>query len=477
MGETVIIVGAGTAGCTAAARLSEDADRQVILLEAGPDGGHDPALQSVNWIDALGHREAFYGDLFASKTVGGEPKLYQRGRGVGGSASTNAMLALPGLPLDYDNYAESYGLHRWSWDQVQPWFAQLKPTLTRSTDGEQTPVDRALLHSGAELGLPDGVDAYTPEDGSALLYRTADRSGRKSSLELWLDPARDRPNLQIRPDSQVDRLILEGSRVRGVRLADGAEVLGDQVILCAGTFETPCVLLRSGLDLPGLGQGLQDHPAASIYFSMKPEFRDPDPAKPCIGAVMRLSSSVGEGDLHLLPLHGELLESSPPAHGLLMAAVMRTRSVGSLRLNPDHPLAPPIVEEQMLADEQDRIAMREAVAATARVLAGEAFQQIIETAFIDERGTPLAALDDDEVYEEWLARYVGDYFHAVGTARMGRDDDPLAVVDQLGHVRGLEGVAVWDASILPEVPSANTQLPVAMLAERLSAAYRSGELV
>lgn len=134
MGETVIIVGAGTAGCTAAARLSEDADRRVILLEAGPDNGHDPALQSVNWIDALGHRDAFYPDLLASKTVGGVAKLYQRGRGVGGSASTNAMLALPGLPLDYDNYAERYGLHRWSWDQVQPWFAQLKPTLTRSTE-------------------------------------------------------------------------------------------------------------------------------------------------------------------------------------------------------------------------------------------------------------------------------------------------------------------------------------------------------
>ncbi len=477
MGETVIIVGAGTAGCTAAARLSEDADRRVILLEAGPDNGHDPALQSVNWIDALGHRDAFYPDLLASKTVGGVAKLYQRGRGVGGSASTNAMLALPGLPLDYDNYAERYGLHRWSWDQVQPWFAQLKPTLTRSTESEQTPVDRALLRSGAELGLPDAVDAYTPEDGSALLYRTADRTGRKSSLELWLNPARDRPNLEIRPDSQVDRLLLDGRRVRGVRLVDGTEIRGDKVILCAGTFETPCILLRSGIDLPGIGQGLQDHPAASIYFSMKPEFRDPDPARPCIGAVMRLSSSVGEGDLHLLPLHGELLQSTPPAHGLLMAAVMRTRSAGSLRLNPEHPFAPPLVEERMLDDAQDRIAMREAVQATARVLAGAAFQEIIETAFIDEVGTPLEALEDDAVYEDWLSRYVGDYFHAVGTARMGREDDPMAVVDQLGHVHGLEDVAVWDASILPEVPSANTQLPVAMLAERLSAAYRSGELV
>ena len=477
MTETVIIVGAGSAGCVAAARLTEDPDRTVILLEAGADRGGDAQLQSLNWMDALGHRDAFYPDLFATKVQGGESRLYQRGRGVGGSASTNAMLALPGLPGDYDNYADRYGLRSWSWSNVQPWFAKLKPALVRSSFDEQTPVDRALLRSGRELGLRDDVDAFTPEDGSALLYRTADRKYRRSSLELWLDPARERENLLIRPDSQVDRLILDGERVRGVVLADGEEVHGDQVILCAGVFESPCVLMRSGVQLPGLGQGLQDHPAASVYFSMKPEYRSANRGIPCIGSVMRLSSSVGEGDLHLLPLHGELIASTPAAHGLLMAAVMRTKSKGSLRLHPDRPLAPPIVDEQMLSHPDDRRAMREAIDAVRTVLAGEAFSEIIEQAFIDEKGTPLDALQDDAYFDRWLSTYVGDYFHAVGTARMGSQDDPDAVVDELGNVFGLEGVAVWDASILPEVPSANTHLPVVMLAERLSSAYLSGTLV
>jgi choline dehydrogenase-like flavoprotein len=475
--ETVIVVGAGSAGCVAAARLTEDPDRTVILLEAGEDRGGDPELQSLNWMDALGHRDVFYPDLFATKVQGGEPRLYQRGRGVGGSASTNAMLALPGLPQDYDDYAERYGLEAWSWAKVQPWFAKLKPTLVRSTDEELTPVDRALLRSGRTLGLGDEIDAYAPDDGSARLYRTADRRGRRSSLELWLDPARDRNNLVIRPDSQVDRLILDEDRVLGVLLADGEEVRGDQVILCAGVFESPCVLMRSGIDREGLGRGLQDHPAASIYFSLKPEYRSADRSIPCIGSVMRLSSSVGSGDLHLLPLHGELIASTPAAHGLLMAAVMRTRSQGSLRLDPDRPLAPPLVDEQMLTHPDDRQAMREAIDAVAAVLAGDAFSEIVEQAFIDARGTPIEALQDEEFFERWLSTYVGDYFHAVGTARMGRPDDPGAVVDELGNVHGIDGVAVWDASILPEVPSANTHLPVVMLAERLSAAYRSGSLV
>ena len=121
--------------------------------------------------------------------------------------------------------------------------------------------------------------------------------------------------------------------------------------------------------------------------------------------------------------------------------------------------------------------MRDAIVAVGKVLAGPAFAEIVEEVFIDERGTPLSALDDDDTFDVWLEQYVGDYFHAVGTARMGQRDDPEAVVDERGNVHGLSGVAIWDASVFPEVPSANTHLPVAMLAERLSAAYRTGTLI
>ena len=474
MTETVVIVGAGTAGCTVAAKLSEDPARSVILLDSGPDLSEMSELQSVNWLDALSQRDAFYPNLYARKVEGGERLLYQRGRGVGGSASTNAMLALPGLPWDYENYATKYGLKSWGWSEVKPWFAKLKPTLTRSDKEEQTPVDRAVLNSASVLGLPDFQDSYLPDDGSALLYRTADKYHRQSSLELWLDPARDRSNLDIRPEAQVESVLFEGTRAVGVCLVNGTKIDADKVILCAGTFESPAILLRSGMKHPGIGQGLQDHPAASIYFTMKPEFREADPSIPCIGSVMRFSSSVGRGDLHLLPLHGELL---PGSHGLLMAAVMNVKSFGSLALDPENPNNPPIVNQDMLSHPDDKLAMREALAGVQKVLSSEAFQGIIEDVFVDEQGTPPEALQTDEFYSSWIKTHVDDYFHAVGTARMGAEGDPMAVTDQLGSVVGTEGLSVWDASILPEVPSANTQLPVAMLAERLSAAYVNGELV
>lgn len=479
--KKIIVVGAGTAGCTAAARLSEDTTNHVVLLESGPDngpsGGSD-GLQSVNWIRALEAQFAFYDDLFARKLVGDEPRPYRRGKGVGGSSSVNAMLAVPGLPNDYNNYSRKYGLTRWDWDHVKPWLARLKRDLTVSTDAEITPVDRALIDSAQHIGIESWIDTYdpAPSDGAGLLWRNADRNARKSSLELHLDPARGRSNLEIVGDSRVDRLIIHENVATGVVLADGSEILADDIILCAGSFESPAILLRSGLTRRGIGKGLQDHPATSIYLSLKPGYQDFDLSKPCIGAVMRLSSTVGEGDIHLLPLWGTLIDSQPVSHGLIMAAVMRVTSVGELRLDENNPLSPPIIEERMLATAQDRMVMREAITAAEKVLATPPFTEIVEAAFLDAEGTPLSALHDDEFFEQWLSTTVGDYFHAVGTARMGDVEDEDAVVDEQGRIHGLSRVAIWDASILPEVPSANTHIPVAMVAERLSHAFLTGEL-
>ncbi|KID31649.1 choline dehydrogenase-like flavoprotein [Prauserella sp. Am3] len=467
----IIVVGAGSAGCVVAARLTESSANEVLLIESGPDRSN-PALASVNWLDAMSTPDAFHTELTGTRLAGAEPSQYHRGRGVGGSASVNAMLALPGLPTDYERWVHDHDLDQWSWHAVEPWFARLKNDLIASARDDYTPVDTALVDAAASLGLPGDVDTYsTPDDGGGALWRNATSTGRHSSREAYLAPALTRPNLRIRADSEVDSVLLHDGSATGVRLKDGTRIDADEVVLCAGTIETPAILLRTeGYNRDGVGKGLQDHPAASVLLSLKPEFRVSDPALPCIGAVLRLSSSIGDGDVHLLPLHGCLDKTAVPHHGLVMAALMTVTSTGEVRLNPDNPQGPPVIEENLLSTEHDRTAMRDAIVHLTRVLRTEPFQRITDEVFIDAHGTPLTELHGDDAYQQWLRSSVGDYFHAVGTARMGPAHDARAVVDQRGRVHGVQNLRVIDASIMPEVPSANTHLPVVMIAERLSAA-------
>jgi choline dehydrogenase/5-(hydroxymethyl)furfural/furfural oxidase len=469
----VIVVGAGSAGCVVAARLSEHLEIDVLLLESGPDMQALPGaagLGSVNWIDALGVTNAFDAHLLATRTGRDALRSYRRGRLVGGSASVNAMLALPGLPTDYDHWANDLGLDDWSWERVAPVFEQLRPELVATED--RTPIDLALMQAAAELGLPGDVDTYTPHDGGGTIHRNADETRRRSSREVYLDPALRRPNLVLQPGTCVERLLIEGDdstrRVSGVELTDGSQLLADHVVLCAGAIETPAILLRSNLDRPGIGANLQDHPAASILLRLRPDARYVDMAKPCINAVLRVSSTHAPGDIHVLPMHGALSVTNPGHHAVLMAAVMTVTSTGTVRLNPENPSGPPVVDERMLATDRDRDVMRQAVAKVRQLLSTDAFNAIVEEAFIDGDGTPLASLDDEATYQTWLDEALGDYFHVVGTARMGAADDPNSVVDQRGRVHGLAHASIIDCSILPTVPAANTHLPVVMAAERLS---------
>lgn len=427
-------MGAGSAGAVLAARLSERADLAVTLLEAGPDhrsAGTPPAISGPSFVAAMTEPGRYWPDLVATRAPGQPARLYVRGRGVGGSSAINAMVALPGHPDDYDAWARDHGCAGWSWAEVAPWFARTALTLHRAERREWGAVNRAL------------GEAVPAAAAGALLTRSS-TGVRVSVNDAYLEPARSRSNLVVRGDAAVDRVLLDGRRAAGVRLVSGEEVEADVVVVSAGAIHSPAILLRSAVDVAGVGENLHDHPSFPIGIWLDD---DPPPAVVPIATLAVLSSPWGVDDLQLLPIDG--IDPATPRLGMLMAALMRSHSRGSVRLASADPRVEPVVAFDMLADERDQAPLDAAIDAAERVLGHRAFRRL---------GTPLPY---DRSRSGVLAA-LGDYVHAAGTCAMG------TVVDTSCRVVGHEGLLVCDASVMPEAPRANTHLPTVMLAERIA---------
>ncbi|MEP6658995.1 MAG: GMC oxidoreductase [Acidimicrobiales bacterium] len=449
-----VIVGAGSAGAVVAARLAQDETSSVLVLEAGPDhtsAAAPAAIGGRNFYAALAEPARTWPDLVARRTSAAEPVPYARGRGVGGSSSVNAMLALEGEPGDYDTWRDRFGCQGWGWTDVAPVFGALAGGL-RTAD-EPTPVDRALtLATGGDVEL-------------AHFTMTAD-GRRASSADMFLEPARALDNLVVRGDALADRVLFEGDRAAGLRLADGSEVTAGHVWICSGAIHSPAILLRSGLTRAGIGRNLKDHASTHVTLLLNDRGRLPDVDHLPFTVVRRFSSGAISHDLQMLPM-GHL---GVTQRGMLMLGLMQVNSEGAVTLVSDDPNADPAVDFAMFSSPGDLERLTEGVHELVRVVRHPAFVSICDEVVVDEAGTPPEAIDD-----EWLLSNPGSYVHAAGSCRMGRPDDPLAVVDSDGTVIGCEGLSVVDASILPDLPRANTYLPTLMVAERMMTRWRDNQ--
>lgn len=431
--ERWVVIGAGSAGCVVAARLSEHPDRHVTLVDDGPplDPGQVPAgIAGSSFFAAMAEPERIHADLVATRTADGPATLYQRGRGVGGSSSVNAMVALRGSAAMYE---------RWGWhDADQAWDAVALPMTPASID---------------EVGAVDLAVRAQPGGEPALLTRQGGR--RVTSAEAYLWPVLDRPNLVVRPLSAVDRIRFAGNKATGVLLTNGVEVGADHVVVCAGAIHSPALLLRSKVATAGLGSGLQDHPSVVFTLQLRPDAHH-DPHRLPIASV--LHDRVGDDIIQLLPLSH--LGADPAAAGLgaLMVASMTPHSATG-RVSLDS-AARPDVHFDMLSNRRDLAVLSEGVRRTLKLFDTPAFRDIVASVFIDDRGTSVSALDSPQAIEQWVQSACGDYVHASSTCAMGR------VVDERFRVVGYEGLFVCDASVFPQIPDANTHLPTTMVAER-----------
>jgi choline dehydrogenase len=515
-----VIVGAGSAGCVLASRLSESGRNSVCLLEAGPRDRSIWIHLPIGYGRTMFHKVYNWGFYTEPEPgMNGRRIYWPRGRGLGGSSSINGLIYVRGQPQDYDAWA-ALGNRGWSWHECLPYFRKLEHN-TRGADeyhggdgpiwcsdiGERHELMEAIIGAGEALGVPRTDDFNGARQEGVGYYQLFTRKGwRCSAAVAYLRPAERRPNLSIRTDAHATQVMFDGTRAAGVRYRNGGaerEVRAARsVVLAAGALQSPQLLQLSGVgpaallqahgipvvkDLPGVGENLQDHLQHRLMYKVrKPITTNDDLAslwrslkiglKWLVQRTGPLAVGINQGGLftrvlpesktpdiqfHFATLSAELAGAKPhPWSGCTFSVCqLRPQSRGTVAIRSRDPFEPPAMQPNYLAADIDR---RVAVAALrfARRLAHAAPL----APYIGEEYRPGDAAQSDDELLDFARNHGATIFHPSGTCRMG--PDPMAVVDARLRVHGIAGLRVVDCSVMPTLVSGNTHAPVSMIAER-----------
>jgi choline dehydrogenase len=515
-----VVVGAGSAGCVLAARLTEDARTRVLLLEAGgPDDAREVRMPAA-------FSKLFKTSVDWDYSTEEEPHLHKRrlywprGKMLGGSSSMNAMIYVRGNRLDYDHW-KSLGNSGWGFEDVLPYFKKSEHQERGASEYHGTggamnvadlrhinPLTRAFLSAAGEIGISSNPDFNGAiQDGAGLNQVTQKNGRRQSAADAYLRPALARPNLTLVTRAHATRILLEKQSAVGVAyVREGVknEARADrEIILAGGAINSPQLLLLSGIgpaeelegagvralhDLPGVGKNLQDHVMVSVgYLCTKPVSMASAESLPNFlryllfkrgplvsnvaeaGIFLRVFAGVDRPDLQLLfgPAyyvgHG-LRPRKEHAFGF-GPTLIAPESRGSITLRSSDPLASPAIRANYLSTERDMLVMLEGVRLARKLAHTKAFEPYRGTAL-----HPRPGVIQDEDIIEFIRDEAETLYHPVGTCKMGAD--PLAVVDPRLRVRGIERLRVVDASVMPRIIAGNTNAPTIMIAEKAAEMVR-----
>jgi len=518
-----IVVGAGSAGCVVANRLSADAKSRVLLLEAGGKDNWIWFHIPVGYLYAMGNPRADW--LFQTEKepgLNGRALNYPRGKVIGGCSAINGMISMRGQAQDYDHWRQ-LGLTGWGWDDVAPIFKRLDGHFLGDTEyhggsGEwrveqmrvKWDVLDAVTKAATEMGVPTTQDFNTGDnEGVGYFHVNQKRGLRMSVATAFLKPVLNRPNLRLETGVLVEKIVFEGKRAVGVQFRQNGKLIEararGEVVLSAGAIGSPQILQLSGVgaadwltelgiatlhDMPGVGRNLQDHLQQRAIFKVTGVKTLNATYHSLIGrALMGMEYALfRSGPLTMAPSQlGIFTKSSPdheraniefhvqplsldkfgePLHRFpaitVSACNLRPTSRGTVRLRSADPAAKPVIAPNYLSTPEDRRVAADAIRVTRRLMKQPAMQ-----VYRPEEYLPGPSVGDDEAS---LAKAAGDIgttiFHPVGTAKMGLPSDPMTVVDERLRVIGLERLRVVDASVMPTITSGNTNTPTIMIADK-----------